>query len=182
MKEISLHILDIIQNSIAAEADMISISIEEMADRDSLSIEIVDNGKGMDPEMLDKASDPFMTTRKTRKVGLGLSMFKAGVEACNGQFAIQSEVGKGTRVSAVYQLSHIDRPPLGNMTETLLSVLLCNPDIDFEYHHRVGKNAFSFRTQEIKERLGDVPLSHPDVIEWLEDFLNDGISSLNGGA
>ncbi len=182
MKEISLHILDIIQNSIAAEADKITVSIEEMTDRDSLSIEIADNGKGMDPETLARASDPFMTTRKTRKVGLGLSMFKAGVEACNGHFAVRSQIGMGTRVSAVYQLSHIDRPPLGNMTETLLTVVLCNPDIDFEYNHRVGKAAFSFSTQEVKERLGDVPLSYPDVIEWLEGYLNEGINSLNGGA
>jgi len=152
MKEISLHILDIAQNSISANSRNIEIHIIEVDKDNLLEVTIMDDGKGIAPELLHKISDPFITTRITRRVGLGISMYKAGIELCNGSFCITSEVGKGTCVIAKYPLLHIDRPPLGNISETILTLVVCNPDINFKYYHKVNKNYFLFDTKEIKKK------------------------------
>lgn len=182
MKEIALHILDIAQNSVSANSRNIKIKIREVFKDNLLEIIISDDGKGIKPELLDKISDPFVTTRTTRKVGLGISLFKAGIECCNGSFSITSEIGKGTCIIATYSLSHIDRPPLGNISETILTLVICNPDINFIYSHKVNENHFLFDTNEIKKKIEGVSINHPDIISWIQEYLEESIHSLNGGA
>jgi len=182
MKEISLHILDIAQNSIAAGASLVDILIEESHSEDLLCITIRDNGKGMKEELLSKVTDPFITTRKSRRVGLGLSLFKASAEACNGEFHIDSKLGEGTVVNAKYQYSHIDRPPMGDLAQTLVTLVACNPSLDFVCRYFVDNVSFTFSTYTIKEKLVDIPINHPNVIAWIQEYLNEGINSLNGGA
>jgi hypothetical protein len=177
---LSLHILDILENSIAAGATRVELRIEEDLEADRLTIEIIDNGKGMDEETLARVLDPFFTTRRTRHVGLGLPLFAAAAEWCNGGLHIESSVGQGTRVIATFQHSHIDRAPLGDIKGTLLAFLLTERPIDLHYVHRVDGRAFEFDTAELRAELGDVPLTHPAVRRWLGEFIAEGEGELRG--
>ena len=181
MKELSLHILDIVQNSISACADFIRIDVAVDIEADLLVFTIEDNGKGMDAQLLKTVSDPFATTRTTRKVGLGISLLKAAAEGCDGGLEISSVQGKGTKVKAWFAYGHIDRAPLGDMVETIVSLVACNPAIDFVYRHSMGEKPFEFDTCEIKKVLGEVSINNIEVISWIRDYCREGIESLYGG-
>ncbi|MEW9123048.1 MAG: ATP-binding protein [Thermotaleaceae bacterium] len=178
MKELSLHILDIVQNSISAKATEISITIVEDTEKDILSIEIRDNGVGMGPDKLKRATDPFMTTRETRKVGLGLSLFKASAEQCNGFFLLSSEPYVGTCVYASFQKSHIDRVPLGNIADTLVTCIHANDKIDYLYNHFYNGQKFSLDTKEIKRITGELSISSIEVITWIKAYIQEGIEEI----
>ncbi len=174
--------LDIVQNAVKAEATLIEIDIAQSVQEDTLCITVKDNGKGMTPEFLKTVTDPFSTTRTTRRVGLGIPLFKEAAEAAGGSFDIESAPGAGTRVCAVFGYSHIDRQPIGDMASTLLSVVQCNPDIEFVYHHSSDLGGFDFDTRQIKKILAGVPITSPDVAVWMRDYLNENIEKLYGGA
>lgn len=178
MRELSLHILDICQNSFTANATLVEVEIIENIIDDILVIRIDDNGIGMDEETVKKVIDPFYTTRTTRKVGLGISMFKANAELCSGSFEITSVLGEGTKITATFKHSHIDRAPLGDMPETLMTMVMGAQGSDLVYKHLYNSEMFSFSTQEIKEVLGDVPLDNVDVLMWVKDFVKQGLASL----
>lgn len=177
MRELSLHILDIIENSLAAGATRVEVTIEEDLLADRLTITVQDNGRGMSQEQVARALDPFYTTRTTRHVGLGLPLFQAAARQSNGDLTIVSELGQGTTVQAFFQHSHIDRMPLGDMTSTLMAAIL-KGTADIHYIHRVkteqGNQEFEFDTASIKAELGDVPLTHPAVRQWLDEFIAEG--------
>ncbi len=179
MREIALHILDIVQNSVVAGATRIEVDICEDIPKDTLTVVITDNGCGMTKEFLEKVIDPFTTKRTTRKVGLGIPLYKAAAEATDGSFDIQSEAGKGTVVTAVFGYSHIDRQPLGDMADTMLGLFTSYENIDFLYRHKIGDKIFEVNTAELKEVLGDVPFSAPEVYLWLSEFLKEGEQELN---
>ncbi len=178
MRELSLHILDLLENSVQAGASRIDLEIIEDSIKNRLIIRVVDNGKGMDKETLERASDPFFTTRTTRDVGLGIPLLKAAAERCNGDLIIRSEPGVGTTVVVDFELDHIDRAPLGDIESTLLSVLLSQRRCDLNYIHRVNDRTFEFDTAEMSQVLGDIPLGHPRVRVWLEDYLREGLAEL----
>lgn len=178
MKELALHILDIAQNSVVAGASLVTIDVEEDAVKDVLRISIIDNGCGMTPEFLESVTDPFTTKRTTRKVGLGIPLFKLAAENTGGSFSIKSEVGKGTEVLAIFTYSHIDRQPLGDMAETILGLITAYENCDFVFNHIVSDKSFSLDTREIKQILGDVSLGSPDVYLWLSDYLKEGEEEL----
>jgi len=175
LRELALHILDIAENSIAAEADEIKITIEEDLNLDLLQIIIVDNGKGMDPETLARVTDPFVTSRTTRKVGLGIPFFKAAAEACDGALNIQSSPGEGTTVDVVFKHSHIDRMPLGDIVSTLQTLIIGTPDIHWIFEYRYNEYSFIFDDQPIKETLDGVSLTEPAVMKFIREFLESGI-------
>ena len=181
MKEISLHALDIIQNSIAAKSTLIEIELHVDHAKDRMVLSISDNGCGMTEAFQREVQDPFVTSRTTRKVGLGIPMFKAGAEAAGGAFFLQSASGAGTRIEACYQISHWDRPPLGNMAETLYASILCNENVDFVFLYTTDDRSFHADMREIKAVLGGVPLHTPEVCAWLREYLYEGIEALNGG-
>jgi hypothetical protein len=178
MRELSLHILDIIQNSIAAEADLIKLVIIESQVADQLTIKISDNGVGMDQESQEQVLDPFVTSRTTREVGLGLPLFKEAAEQCNGNFNLDSVAGRGTELEANFQFSHIDRAPLGNIIGTIITFVVSNPDIDLLYEHQTDGGQFIFDTREIKDRIGDVKINNSDIVAWIEDYLTEGLEQL----
>lgn len=178
MQEISLNILDLVQNSIKAAATVIEISVNEDENQDELTVEIKDNGRGMTREQLKKVTDPFFTTRTTRKVGLGVPLFKMAAEMTGGSFKIDSTIGKGTSLIGVFGLSHIDRMPLGNINETIKTLIYCNPKLDFVYKRTKNSDSFTLDTRELKSVLGDVSLVEPDVVEWIDAFLNEGEQKL----
>ena len=182
MVEISLHILDIVQNSIRANASLIKISINENLDSNVMEITISDNGCGMDEEFLKDVTNPFRTTRTTRKVGLGVPMFKGAAELTGGRFNISSEPGVGTTVNAVFIHDSIDRQPLGDMAFTIVTLVNSSPEIDFVYTHTFNGDTFDFDTRQIREVLGsDVTLSEPQVLSWIEEYINNETENIYGG-
>lgn len=178
MRELALHILDVLENAMEAGATRIDLTIHEDSAQDRLTIEIVDNGRGMDQEVLHRVGDPFYTTRTTRHVGLGVPLLRAAARRCNGDLTIASQPGAGTRLSATFQWSHIDRAPLGDMRSTLLGALLSQREIDLRYRHHVDGREFAFDTAEMRQALQGVPLSHPAVRAWLDAFLAEGFAGL----
>jgi len=178
MQDLSLHILDLVENSISAGAKRIEIRVVEDSKKDMLTIELKDNGKGMSKEMVSKVLDPFVTTRTTRRVGLGLSLFAHAARSCSGEAKIESQRGKGTRVVGTFQLSHIDMKPWGSMVDTLIILIAGNPEIDFFYHHLKGGFEYTLDTREIKKELGDVLISNPDVINLLRGNLKDNLNKI----
>jgi len=153
MEDLSLHILDIVENSIRAKASTIEIKVVEDIEKDLLTIEIRDNGQGMDEETVKKALDPFFTTRTTRKVGLGLSLLGQAARESGGDIEIESQAGGGTRVEATFGYSHIDRKPLGNMEATLTTLIVGNPEVDFIYEHKRGELDYRLDTREVRARI-----------------------------
>jgi len=175
LKEISLHILDIAENSVNAGATEIQILVAENINNDELVVSIKDNGCGMDDEKVKRITDPFVTSRTTRKVGLGIPFFKAAAEACEGSFKISSEVGHGTLVSVKFRHSHIDRMPLGDLKGTFLNLLIGNPFIRWIFRYEYNENVFEFDSQPVREILEDLPLSDPQVIKFLRGSISEGI-------
>lgn len=175
MRELALHILDIAENSISANAEVIKIIIEEDLQSDFLRIVIEDDGKGMNKETLARVTDPFVTSRTTRKVGLGIPFFKAAAEACEGSFSIQSSPGEGTSVDVLFKHSHIDRMPLGDIVSTLQTLIIGTPDIHWIFEYRYNRCSFVFDDRPIKETLDGVPLSEPAVMKFLREMLESGI-------
>lgn len=179
MTELSLHVLDIAENSTKAKASLVSISISVDTKADRLVITITDDGCGMTKEQLDKVTDPFFTTRTTRKVGLGVPFFQLAAQAAGGSFSIYSTVGVGTTVCAEFVLSHIDRLPLGDMNATIHQLILMHPDCDFLYTYAYDDRSFSLDTRQLREILGDVPFNLPEVSEYLKQYLSENESEVN---
>ncbi len=180
MLEISLHILDIVNNSVKAEASLISVCVEEAIQENQLRISITDNGCGMDEAFLAQVLDPFRTTRTTRKVGMGLSLFKSAAENTGGDLTITSKKGVGTTVTVWFVYDHIDRQPLGDMGETMLTLISGNTTIDFVYSHSVNDKIFTLDTREIKKILGDeVSLGSPEIVMWLSEYIREGLEEIS---
>ena len=178
MTEIALHILDIVQNSIVAGAKNIAIEIKEDKTNDLMDIAIIDNGRGIPVDKIEKVLDPFYTSRTTRKVGLGLSLFKQSVEQTNGSFYIDSELGKGTKVRAIYKLSHIDRPPLGDIAGVVSLMVSANPNLDFIFKNEKGPSTYTFDTLEVKQTLGEISVSNPEVQKFIKEMIDENINNL----
>jgi hypothetical protein len=178
MKDLSLHILDIVQNSIRAKATLICIEIAEIATENQLIIAITDNGCGMDKEQLQQAINPFYTSRTTRKVGLGLSLLKQNAEMAGGSFSIESELGMGTKVTAIFGLNHLDRPAMGDLVGTLL-LLICSSEIEnYIFKYRTPLGAFELDTREVRQTLENVPVSNPEVRLFLKEMLEENLKQI----
>lgn len=173
MTEISLNILDVAQNSVRAEATLIEISVAADTVQDRLTVVIKDNGCGMSEEQVRNVTDPFFTTRTTRRIGLGIPFFKQSAEITGGSFTIKSELGVGTVTEAVYVLSSIDRMPLGDMTQTIHSLVTMNTHIDFLYTYSVDDKSFVLDTREFREILGSGDFDAPEVSAFIKDFLKE---------
>lgn len=173
MRELSLNVLDIAQNSISANSSLVEIEAFENTSKHELALNVFDNGKGMNEEQLASVRDPFFTTRKTRKVGLGVPLFKMAAEMTGGSFQIESEVGKGTIVKAFFKTDHLDFTPLGDMTGTLVTLITMNENVDFVYRFKRDEKEFTLDTRQLREILGEVPFSEPSIARWLTDYLNE---------
>jgi len=176
-----LNIMDIVQNSIRANAKRVCVSVDVEEQRDLLRIAIKDDGDGMSEETRRAVTDPFFTTRTTRKVGLGLPYYEMAARMCGGEFEIRSAPGAGTLVNASFVLSHIDRAPLGNAGQTFALLAGANPAIDFAYTLRRGGESFSFDTREIKELLGGVGIDAPEVVVYMEEYINENSQNITRG-
>lgn len=178
MREIALHILDIMQNSIRAKATCIELKIEEIPSRNQLIICIKDNGKGMPESMRETVRDPFTTTRTLRKVGLGIPLLNQLCEECEGELIIASEERKGTELRAMMQYDHIDRLPLGDVASTMYSLIMARPDRHYIYEHCYEEESFRFDTEEILEMLEGVPINQADILLWIKEYLTQNREAL----
>lgn len=178
MKELALNVLDLTQNSISAHATLIELEVCEDTAADLLRITLADNGCGMTEDQVKRVMDPFYTTRTTRKVGLGVPFFKMAAEMAGGSLSINSEVGKGTKLTATFVLSNVDRMPIGDMEGVVRDLIYMNPDIDFTYRRRIDSKEFFLDTRELKKILGEVPLNSPDVSQWMAEYLKEQIESI----
>lgn len=182
MKELSLNILDIAKNSVKAKAKNIFIKLTETDETLTLSIE--DDGCGMSEEMVQNVTDPFCTTRTTRKVGMGIPLLKLAAEQTGGSFEIASvsetvnPVNHGTTVKAVFFKNHLDFTPLGDVVSSITVLIQGSPDIEWKFEHTTPKGSVELDTKELREILGDVPLDNYEVIKWIEDYLNEGYASI----
>lgn len=181
MRDLSLHILDIMQNSVSAKAALITVTLNVKNEAGILEINIEDNGCGMDSSFLDKVTDPFSTTRTTRKVGLGIPLFKASAEQSGGSFKITSQKGKGTIVTARYVIDNIDRPPLGDLAGVITDMAAMYDSIEMKLLLINGDKRFVFDSVEIRQYLGEVPLSEFQVVKWLREYIGEGIKDSFGG-
>ena len=182
MLELSLHILDIAENAVRAKARRVFISMTEDQANDRLTLELRDDGAGMTPEELKRVLDPFYTTKKVRRVGLGLPMLAQAAENAGGSFTIESQPGKGTVVTVAFQLTHVDRQPLGNLAGTLVTLITGNPDIHFVYRHRCNGRTYTLDTDEIKKEIDDVPIHHIEVLRWIRLDVEAGLKKINAQA
>jgi hypothetical protein len=180
--EISLHILDIVENSTRAGAKTVFIDIIEDTERDVLSLEIRDDGSGMSEDVLRKVIDPFFTTKTVRSVGLGLHMLAQAAERAEGRFIIESKGGEGTRVAADFKLSHIDRQPLGDISATLVTLIAGNKDVDIIYRHEHNGQTYIFDTREIKRELEDIPINHVTVLNFIRSHITEGLKEIGAEA
>lgn len=178
MQDLSLHILDIAQNSIRAKATKVDIEVIEDTEKNKLIIVIEDDGVGIPKDYISELTNPFSTTRKNRRVGIGLALLSERCELCEGKLMITSELQKGTRIEATFKHNHIDRMPIGNIPETLITLILSSPKTIYTYKHLYNKKSFLLDTQEIKGILEDVPIQNIEVIMWLKTYLVNHIGQL----
>lgn len=182
MKEIALHLLDLAENSISANAKAIRIDVFEDFRANRLSASVEDDGDGMTENVVKQVTDPFYTSRTERKVGLGIPLLKASAEACQGGMRISSRPGFGTKVEANFQHSHIDRMPLGDLPSTFLTLLLAHPEVhwvftyEFNPPYKGATRKFEFDDQPVKETLDGFPLTHPDVIAFIRSSFEEEIA------
>ena len=182
MTELSLHVLDVAENSARAGASLISITLDTDESLDRLVITIEDNGCGMSEEQVRLVTDPFYTSRTTRKVGLGVPLFQYAAECTGGSFSICSKEGLGTTVTAVFVLSHIERMPLGDISATIQTLITCHPEIDFVYLYRYNGREFTLDTRELRNILGDISFQEPEVSAFITEYLTENKLETDGGA
>jgi hypothetical protein len=162
LRELALHLLDIAHNSVSAHARNITIAVEENTVTDRLTLSVGDDGIGMDAVTVQRVTDPFVTSRKTRNVGLGIPLLKAAAEMCGGSLVIHSIPGVGTRIDA----------------ETILSLVVGCPDVHWIFRYKADEQIFEFDDAPIKQELVDIPLSEPEVLSYLRELLESGVSQL----
>ena len=175
MQDLAMQTLEILMNSVGAKADKVVLRIRESERDNRIDIEVEDNGCGMSPEMVQKVTDPFTTSRKTRKVGLGVAFMKGLTEQCNGSFDIQSTVGVGTTVRASIEKDHIDAPPMGDLGEMIMYVIQADENINFEFYYTTDNGNFEFLSEDVKQELEGVSLLEPEILLWIKEYINEGI-------
>lgn len=173
MEELCAHIMDLLANSVSAQAHHIEVHLVETRETGQLVLKIIDNGIGMNDEMAQKVQSPFFSTKLGRKVGLGIPLLKGTAETTGGTFSLRSTPGKGTEITATFNTHHPDLPPVGNLKDTILVSVISNPDIDFTFLCRYNGVDFTLNTTEIKDILGGVPINHPEVINFLAKYIDE---------
>jgi hypothetical protein len=178
MKDISFHILDIVQNSLHAGADKIGIEMIEDTKLGTLKLAITDNGSGMSPDMITRVTDPFFTSSATKKVGLGLPLLKQNAEQTGGIFEVTSELNRGTVVTAVFNTRSIDMIPEGDVALSMRTLIASEPTKDFIYRQAKDGEEFELNTAEMRAELGDIDLSHREVLEFITNFIHENTNVL----
>ena len=178
MEDLSLHILDVVENALKAEATRIEIRVAEDMGQDLLRLQITDNGSGIEKEMIESVTDPFVTSRTERRIGLGLPLLAEAATVSGGNIKINSSPGTKTTIDVTFVHSNIDRKPLGDIGKTIIMLISGNPEVDFKYYHEINGNEYSLDTIALKEHLQEVPMNHPEVIKLIREDINHGLKEL----
>jgi len=178
LQDIAMYILDIGNNSIRAKASFVEISFVESSQLDSCTLKIDDDGCGMSAKQLENVRNPFYTTRNTRKVGLGMSFLDQLASQCNGNLVIESEVGKGTKLTLNYQRSHFDAPPIGDIASSMIALIQADGKMEYLFSYEIDRTNFEFDTKQIKELLDGVSITEPSILLWLKDYIDEGLKRL----
>lgn len=183
LEDLAAHVLDIAENSVRAGATKVDVEVTENEYGDKMTFSVEDNGKGMSADFIAKVTDPFTTTRTTRRVGMGLPFLKQSAELCGGGLEIKSKVGKGTKTTASFALSSVDRPPMGDMPGTVMTLIMGSPKIHWIYKHKTNSGEFVIDTDELLEALdGDREmLRTAEVGIWIRDAVKEGLDSIKWG-
>lgn len=180
MAELSYHIIDLVENSVTAGASEIRVLVENSPQKNRLAIRVEDNGTGIPPQHVDQVQNPFYTSKKGKRVGLGIPLLKETALHCGGDFSLKSVLGKGTTIQAEMKFDHIDRPPMGDMNATILTLISSDRDTNLVFTYRTDRGEFSLSVNDIREQIGDaIHLSHPKVIRFLEAYIDNKLSELN---
>ncbi len=178
MKELAMHVYDLMENSTAADSTLVSLTIRDSLKDNIFHFTIQDNGRGMTPEFLARVTDPYTTSRTTRKVGLGLPLIKMNTENCGGGMNITSQVGVGTRLEFWFQHNHWDRPPMGDLPGTLVLLLSAHQDIHFVITYTTDVDTFQLDTDELREALGDMSLNDIHIINYLREMITENLREI----
>lgn len=178
MKELAMHVYDLMENSTAANSTEVKLTIKDSIKENIYAFTIEDNGKGMTPEFMARVTDPYTTSRTTRKVGLGLPLIKMNTENCGGGMKLQSEVGKGTRLDFWFQHDHWDRPPMGDLAGTIVMLCAAHEDIHIIYRHITDQGEFVFDTAEIHEALDGMSMNDVKVMAWLKEMIQENLEAI----
>lgn len=178
MRDFAMHIMDIVQNSLTADATKITVDITESVKCNILELVITDNGKGIPEDMLENVTDPYITSRTTRKVGLGLSLLKQHAISTGGGLQINSKAGEGTRVFANFELLHFDRQPMGDVAGTIVLLAAANPDLRFIYEHTTDFGKYTFDTDEVNKMLDGMSISEATVIRFLREMIEENLNKI----
>ena len=176
MKDLSMHIMDIAQNSVRGKAHLVQVAIVEKGE--DLIIHVEDDGVGMDAETVAKVTDPFYTSRTTRKVGLGIPLIKQNAEQTDGKLDLTSELGKGTILRAIFGRYHIDRPPMGDIPGTVAQLISGNSELDFVFSYEKDGETYRLDSREVKEILGDVDIRLPKVANFLKQMIDENLKEI----
>lgn len=174
MNTLTFHITDIASNSVRAGATRISLEIT--IHEEHTTVRITDNGCGMDAETVSRITNPFYTTRTTRKVGLGIPFLIQNAEQTGGHVSITSEPGKGTAVTACFITSNIDCPPMGDLPGTVAMLISGNPGINVCFSYRKEELLFEISSEDLRSVFEDIPLSHPKVILAIREMIAANLS------
>ena len=181
MEDIAMQILELMMNSIAAEAKYIQLLINDSVTQNKISIKVIDDGKGMSEEYVKIVDNPFTSSRKTRKIGMGVSFMKGLCEMCNGSFNISSKLGEGTTIECIVQKDHIDLPPMGNLGEMVMACIQANENTRYLMEYKTDVSKFVFDSNEIKKELDGVSLVEPEILLWIKEYVNQGIMQVKEG-
>jgi len=176
MKDLSMHIMDIVQNSVRAKAANVKLSIT--LNEQWLVIKVEDDGSGMDAETLQKVTDPFYTSRTTRKVGMGIPLILQNTQLTDGNMTLESELGKGTTLTATFGRKHIDRPPMGDIASTAAMMITGNEGVNLQFEVKNQENEFAISTNEVKEVMGDVDIRMAQVTSFLTEMIEENLREL----
>ncbi|PKN51937.1 MAG: ATP-binding protein [Deltaproteobacteria bacterium HGW-Deltaproteobacteria-13] len=178
MLELAAHILDVAENSVRAGAKTVAITINEDSTKNLLSIKIKDDGCGMTKEEIKRAFDPFYTTKKVRRFGLGIPLLANAAQMAGGKLDLKSKKGEGTRLTATFQLNHLDRQPMGNISSTIINLIAGNSFVDFIYKHRHNDRRFALDTRKIRKEIGDLPMNHFEILKYIRGVIDEGLSEI----
>lgn len=178
VQDICFHIFDLVQNAVAAGAHTVRVSLLDSAASDEIKLTVQDDGRGMDAVTAARARDPFYTSKGFKKVGLGLPLLEGTTAACHGDFELDSEPGRGTTIQARLEKSHWDCPPLGNLSDTMLELLVSLDEVDLKFHFSGDRGEFSISSAEVRKEAGGLHLSHPDVYSFLREYFTANLRPL----
>lgn len=181
MSDLAMHTLELLENSIQADATLIEVTLRQNIDENKTTICVKDDGCGMDEKMVQCVADPFTTKRTSRKVGLGVSFLKQLTDLCNGSLTIESKINCGTTITATMQYDHIDVPPLGDLGEMMMIAMHGNPKIDYVFTYQFGANKFIFKSKEVKDILGCTSIDDPEVLLWIKEYINQEVECMKEG-